>query len=197
MSTPALTRPPPDLASSLKAKRIKALSHLGAAVYGIAVTHVPVHAVRRAFLRSCGMKIGKKVTLLRGTIVVKPERIVFGDRCLVGWNCFLGGEGGLIIGNNVNISSYTVLLGGYHDVNDPTFASIMTPLVIEDYVWIATRATVLAGLRIGRGAVIAAGAVVTRDVAPYAIVAGVPARKIGERDPAACVYELDYQPALF
>jgi putative colanic acid biosynthesis acetyltransferase WcaF len=175
----------------------KLRSHLGAAVWGLGVNNVPFHAVRRAYLRACGMQVGDAVGMLRGCTVIRPDQIRIGHHCIIGFQCFLGGEGGLVIGDNVNIASFSVLLGGWHDINDPTFASRLKPIVIEDYVWVATRATITAGVRIGRGAVVAAGAVVTRDVAPYTVVAGVPARPIGQRDPAACVYELDYQPWLF
>ncbi|HPU00025.1 MAG TPA: DapH/DapD/GlmU-related protein, partial [Armatimonadota bacterium] len=75
------------------------------------------------------------------------------------------------------------LITAQHDMNDPDFANVLAPIVIEDYVWIGSRATVLPGVRIGRGAVVAAGAVVTRDVAPLTVVGGVPARPIGERKP--------------
>lgn len=172
-------------------------SHLAAAGYNILVSGIPFHAVRQAYLRACGMKIGKGVCLMRSTSIVRPERIALGDGTIVGAHCFLGGEAGLTIGRNVNISSYAVVLGGRHDVNDPTFASILEPIEIEDYAWLATRSTVVGGVRIGRGAVVAAGAVVTKDVAPYAIVGGVPAKKIGERNPDACVYQFNYQPWFF
>jgi maltose O-acetyltransferase len=134
---------------------------------------------------------------MRQTTVVRPERISIGNGTIVGMGCFLGGEAGLKIGRNVNISSFVVLLGGRHDANDPTFASILEPIEVEDHAWLATRATVVGGVRIGRGAIVAAGAVVTRDVPPYTIVGGVPARKIGDRDPNACVYEFNYQPWFF
>lgn len=175
----------------------KIAAHLGAAGYNVAVNGIPFHAVRQAYLRVAGMKIGHHVGLMRGITVIRPDQIEIGNNCIIGFQCFLGAEGGIYIGNNVNISSYCVLLGGWHDVNDPTFASRARPMVIEDYAWLATRATVMAGVRIGRGAVVAAGAVVTRDVPPYAIVAGVPAKQIAERKPEACVYELNYQPWFF
>jgi acetyltransferase-like isoleucine patch superfamily enzyme len=188
----------------LKATRVaeptgfrKIRSHLSAAGYNAAVTSIPFHRVRQAYLRAAGMRIGRQVALLTGTMVMRPDRITIGDHVIVGFQCFLGGEAGITIGNNVNIASFGVLLGGWHDINDPTFASELRPIVIEDYAWLATRVTVLAGTRIGRGAVVAAGAVVTRDVPPYTVVGGVPAKKIGERDPAACVYEHNYQPWFF
>jgi acetyltransferase-like isoleucine patch superfamily enzyme len=175
----------------------KVVSHLAAAGYNCIVNGIPFHLVRTTYLKLFGMKIGRKATLLRGVTVVRPERIAIGDQTLIGMQCFLGGEAGLTIGKTVNISSFVVLLGGRHDVNDPTFASIPEPIVIEDYAWIATRATIMGGVHIGRGAVVATGAVVTKDVPPYTIVGGVPAKKIGERDPKACVYEFDYHPWFF
>jgi maltose O-acetyltransferase len=66
-------------------------------------------------------------------------------------------------------------------MNDPNFGCESAPVVIEDFAWISCRTVVLPGTRIGKGAVVAAGAVVTKDVEPYSIVAGVPAKKIGER----------------
>jgi len=175
----------------------KIKSHLGAAGYNLAVTGLPFHAVRQAFLRAAGMRIGKKVGMLRGITLIRPDQIEIGNHCIIGFQCFLGGEGGLYIGDNVNIASFSVLLGGWHDVNDPKFRTELHPTVIEDYAWLATRVIVMAGVRIGRGAVVGAGAVVTKDVPPYAIVAGVPAKQIGARNPEACAYEFNYQPWFF
>ena len=175
----------------------KIRSHLGGAFYNIFVTGIPFHAVRQGYLRLCGMKIGKSVAILRGTTIVRPDRISIGDHCIIGFHCFLGGESGLEIGNNVNIASYAIVLGGHHDIDSPTFADVGGQVAIEDYVWVATRATITGGVRLGRGAVVAAGAVVTRDVPPYHVVGGVPARKIKERKPEACAYEFNYQPWFF
>lgn len=82
-----------------------------------------------------------------------------------------------------------------HDVQSSTFGYVSAPITICDYVWGGINATILKGVTIGEGAVVAAGAVVTKDVESYAIVAGVPARKIGERPKG-----LDYKcsmPDLF
>lgn len=79
-------------------------------------------------------------------------------------------------------------MAGGHDVNSVDFAGDHRPIQIDDYVWIGVGATVLRGVHIGEGAVVCAGAVVTKDVAPYDIVAGVPAKKIAERN-----HELKYK----
>ncbi|MFO7693752.1 MAG: acyltransferase [Vicinamibacterales bacterium] len=172
----------------------KLRSHLGAAFYRMCITHVPFHAVRQAYLRALGMRIGAGVALFTGTTIMRPERIAVGDGSVVGFDCFLGGEAGLVIGAQVNISSYSILLGGDHDLDSADFRPVLAPIVIEDYAWLATRVTVVGGVRIGRGAVVATGAVVTRDVPPYHVVAGVPAKTIKTRNPEACRYDLSYQP---
>jgi putative colanic acid biosynthesis acetyltransferase WcaF len=195
-----MTDPAPSPARYLATgahSRRRPIQHLAAAFYNMLVTGIPFHAVRQWYLRTFGMAIGKHVALLRGSTVISPATIRIGSGCTIGFQCFLGGEGGLSIGDNVNISSFCAILGGYHDIDDPTFRSVLKPVVIEDHAWLATRCVVQAGVRIGRGAVVAAGAVVTRDVPPYHVVGGVPARKIGERDPSACIYELKYQPWFF
>jgi acetyltransferase-like isoleucine patch superfamily enzyme len=106
---------------------------------------------------------------------------------VVGAFCRLDGRGTLRIGNNVNISSYTIIEAGSHHF--VTFADHYAPIVIEDHVWVGTRALILQGVTVGEGAIVAAGSVVTRSVPPYTIVAGVPARKIGER-PKEIAYRL-------
>lgn len=203
----ALSQPVPDVAVENERLRNisvpepkgwkKLRSHLGAALYNMCVTGIPFHFVRRTFLRACGMRIGKGVCLMRGTMVIRPDQITIGDRCIIGFNCFLGGEGTIQIGHDVNIASFSVLLGGYHDIDDPTFRSILNPIIIEDHAWLATRVTVTGGVKIGRGAVVAAAAVVTREVPPYHVVGGIPAKKIRERNPDACVYEFNYEPWFF
>ena len=104
--------------------------------------------------------------------------------------------GGVKIGNNVDIAQEGNIWTEQHDYNSPTYASVCKPVRIEDYVWVATRATILPGVTIGKGAVVASGAVVTKDVPPLAIVAGVPARVIGQRNESALKYTL-YSRAWF
>jgi acetyltransferase-like isoleucine patch superfamily enzyme len=84
-----------------------------------------------------------------------------------------------MIGNNVAVGNYTLVMDtDFHAVGDHTKPGECSPVVIEDDVWLGARVTVLKGVHIGRGAVVAAGAVVTRDVPPYTLVGGVPAKVI-------------------
>jgi acetyltransferase-like isoleucine patch superfamily enzyme len=90
-----------------------------------------------------------------------------------------------------------MILAGTHDIHAPRFNDVAGFVAIEDHVWIGARAIVLPGITLGRGAVVAAGSVVTKNVAPMTIVAGVPAKPVGVRDPAGTGYELDGPLPLF
>ena len=102
--------------------------------------------------------------------------------------CLLDARGGIVIGDSVSISHNVSLVTGGHDHQSSIFAGQFKPIVIDDYVWIGIGVIVLQGVHIGKGAVVCAGAVVTKDVGEYEIVAGVPAKKIGERNK-----DLDYK----
>jgi acetyltransferase-like isoleucine patch superfamily enzyme len=109
-----------------------------------------------------------------------------GDRCSVNPFTILNGHGGLTIGNDVRIASHCVLLTTEHvhgDVSRPIGAQGVEsrPTTICDDVWIGTHAVILAGVTVGRGSVVAAGAVVTRNVPPGSIAGGVPARVMRAR----------------
>jgi len=91
-------------------------------------------------------------------------------------------RGGIKIGNNVSISSDVVILTADHDMDNENMDGRNKGVIINDYVWIGTRATLLPGVNIGYGAVVATGAVVTKDVPPYGVAAGVPAKVIKYRN---------------
>ena len=95
------------------------------------------------------------------------------------------------IGNCVVINDGVRLITGSHDIHSPTYDHVFSPIIIEDHAWIATDAMILKGVRIGRGAVVAAAAVVTRDVRPFTVVGGNPAREIGTRR----IESFDYIPS--
>ncbi len=147
------------------------------------VGNIPIHFVRRFFYRISGMKIGHKSTIHCWARFFEPSNIEIGNETIIGDNCFMDGRDKLIIGNNVDIASQVLLYNSEHDIHSPDFyADKISPIEIGDYVFIGPRAIILPGVKIGRGAVVAAGAVVTHDIADYKIVAGIPAKEIGDRD---------------
>ena len=148
------------------------------------INRFPLLSLRMSAYRAVGVRVGSETTILMSTEMQHCEELVIGSNTVINQHCLLDGRGGLVIGSNVNISSHVLLVAGKHDINDGQgFRGSTQPITIEDYVWLCTRTTVLAGVTIGRGAVVAAGAVVTKSVNACDIVAGIPAKKIGERNP--------------
>jgi acetyltransferase-like isoleucine patch superfamily enzyme len=113
------------------------------------------------------------------------------NNSVINTKCRLDNKGGIFIGENVSISQEVMILSADHDLDSPAFIGRERPVYIEDYAWIGSRAIIMPGVTVGKGAVVAAGAVVTRSVEPYTVVAGVPAKKIRMR-PEGINYQIDY-----
>lgn len=145
-------------------------------------TYIPLHSIRNAIWRISGLHLGKHSTLHTGVRVFDPRHIKVGEGTIIGYATFIDGRDLVEIGNHTDVASEVMIYSSEHDINAPDFVATLAPVKIGDYVFIGPRAIILAGVTIGRGAVIAAGAVVTRDVDPFAIVGGVPAKVIGERN---------------
>ena len=145
---------------------------------------IPSHHLRRWVYRALGAEIGKDAVFHFRTEIRGIHKLKVGAGTIIGDNALLAAQRGLSIGKNVNISSNVSIYSGEHDYRDPYFRSTAEktrPVVIGDRVWIGSNVIILTGVNIGEGAVCCAGCVVTKDVAPYDVVAGIPARKVGER----------------
>jgi len=145
------------------------------------VGQVPSHRVRNFFYRSAGVRLGRTSSLHWRARFFSPEGLSVGEYCTLGNDGFYDARSGITVCNCVNIAAEVRIYTREHDIDDPNFAETGGPVVIEDYAYIGTRVTILPGVRIGYGAVVASGAVVTKDVPPYMVVAGVPARVLRER----------------
>jgi maltose O-acetyltransferase len=142
---------------------------------------VPIHTLRKLFYRAAGVKIGKNSYIHMGARFYMPQGVEIGNGTIIGDNCFLDGRAQLKIGNNVDIASQVLIYNSEHDIHSEGFDPIEEPVEIGDYVFVGARAIILPGVKIGRGAIVAAGAVVTANVKEFEIVGGVPAKVIGER----------------
>lgn len=153
---------------------------------------LPSMHLRNFILRNAyGLHLERGTVLMGRFELRRPRRITIGRGTVVGDRCELDGREGLRIGQNVNISSEVKIYTLQHDYRLPGFPNSGGSVTIEDYAWLSTRCIILPGVTVGRGAVVAAGAVVTKDVAPLTVVGGIPATVIAQRPPEA----LDYCPA--
>lgn len=154
------------------------------------VGFVPSHHIRRFFYRISGMKIGRGSSIHMGAIFYDPKNITLGIDSIIGEGVVLDGREKIMIGDHVDIASEVMIYNCEHDVHSENFSAVCAPVEVSDYVFIGPRAIILPGIKIGRGAVIGAGAVVTKDVSEFKIVGGVPAKEIGERKVKEFSYHL-------
>lgn len=162
--------------------RLRLLSDIG---------RFPSHRVRGYFYRRAGLVIDRTSSIHWRAEFYAPERIRIGEYCTIGDSAFLDGRSGLVIGDCVNFGSHVTIYTRQHDADAADFAEVGAPVEIGDHAWVSSHSIVLPGVTIGEGAVVAAGSVVTKDVAPYSLVGGNPARYIRDRS-RGLTYRLGY-----
>lgn len=142
---------------------------------------IPFSSIRHLLFKASGMKIGQGSTVHMGVRFFHPAGVSIGRDTIVGFRSFLDGRSALTIGDHVDIASEVLIYNSEHDIHSEDFSAQNKPVAIADYCFIGPRAILLPGVSLGRGAVVAAGAVVTHDVPELTVVAGVPAKPIGAR----------------
>lgn len=155
------------------------------------LSSVPSINLRRIGLKLLGMDVAKNVRFYQGFHIRNPKGISIDTGTSVGPKVLLDGRKGLKIGKNVVIAYEAIVWTLNHDYNDIHFCGKGAHVEIGDFAWICSRSIILPGVKIGEGAIVASGAIVTKDVPPYAIVAGVPAKKIGDRERKSYDYGYD------
>ena len=154
------------------------------------VGHIPFHTVRKIIYKLAGLKIGTGSTIHMWANFFQPKNIEIGEDTTIGNNSFLDGRNLLKIGSHVDLASEVMIYNSEHDLESSSFEAKTAPVEIGDYVFVGPRAIILPGVRISRGAVVAAGAVVTKNIGEFEIVGGVPAKTIGERKQKDLNYKL-------
>ncbi len=164
-------------------------------VYNCVASRLPLQSWRIAVARAVGVRFAQPSTaaLMWAVELWSARNLQIGANTVIGPRVMLDARGGITLGASVNVSGGVQMQTAKHLVDDPDFAAVDAPIVVGDRVWIGMGATILGGVTLGEGAVVAAGAVVTSDVPPFTVVGGVPARVLRERS-RDLRYSLDYRP---
>ena len=160
------------------------------------VGYIPSHLARSFFYQLCGIEMGKGSTIHMGARFFEPNNIKIGKGTIIGDHVFLDGRAKLTIGSHVDIASSVMIYNSEHDLDSPTMKAKEDPVTIGDYCFIGPRAIIMPGVTLSKGAVVAGGAVVTKDVPAGVIVGGVPAKEIKKRRLKTYNYRLG-RPRLF
>ena len=168
------------------------------AIYHIGT--IPSNNIRKGIYHMLCGRIESNVTIHFRTEIRCPRKLILGKGTIIGDNAILDARCGLTMGENVNLSSNVSIYTLQHDHRDPYFRCNETQkkmsVEIDDRVWLGSNVIVLPGVHIGEGAVCCAGCVVTKDIPPYTVVAGIPAKKVGER-PRVLKYEFNGKTCAF
>lgn len=165
-------------------------------LYNDIITHIPVHWIRKFYLRILNRKISSSCVILMHTRILGIWNLEIGDRSVINQYCLLDCRRyPIAISHDVDVGPHTHIWTLGHDPNSESHDLYGEGVTIEDHVWIASRVTVLPGLRFGRGAVVGSSSVVTKSVKSKSIVAGNPAVIIGQRK-NELNYKLKYNPIM-
>lgn len=167
-----------------KISKIKKCIYYAIVLFGnVVINKIPSRHIRKWFYQIMGAKIGKKSVICRRADILYPKGLNISNNVAIDWFVDLDARGGITIDHDTNISSHTIFITGSHDIDDPNFTASFKPINIGHHCWIGTGAIILQGVSVGDGAVIAAGAVVTKDVPSNEVWGGVPAKFIRKRNP--------------
>lgn len=173
---------PQEITGKILTRFATILLELEVMLLNFVVNQIPSHVLRRFFYRLAGIKIGNGSAIHMGARFYDPRNIVIGNDSIIGEETVLDGRDKLIIGSHVDLASEVMIYNSQHNIYSSDFHAEKKEVIIGDYVFIGPRAIILSGVKIKKGAVVGAGAVVTKDVEEMDIVGGVPAKVIGKRN---------------
>lgn len=175
-----------DIEANRRATKYSGREQLARVLWGLALPFFrlsprPFFAWRRFLLRLFGARVGSQVNVYSSTRINMPWNLRVGDFSAIGERVEVYALGTITIGSRVTVSQGAHLCAGTHDYSDPALPLRKPPIDIADQAWICADAFVGPAVKVGEGAVVGARAVATRDVEPWTVVAGNPARVIKKR----------------
>jgi putative colanic acid biosynthesis acetyltransferase WcaF len=174
--------PDPYLAPSMSLK-----NRLGRALWGVVNVLLvrysprPCHAWRAAVLRMCGATLGANCHVYAGATIWAPWNLICEDAVGIADGAVIYNPLPIRLGSHCVVSQDAYLCGATHDIDDPAFPMVSSPITVGPYAWICARAVVCAGVTVGEGAVLGLAGVATRDLEPWTVYGGIPARKLRMR----------------
>lgn len=156
----------------------------------------PIRFLRTKYLSIFLKSLGNNCFIGKNLDIRNPSKISIGNNVVINKRVLLDGRGGLTIEDNVDIAQDARIWTEQHDYQDENHSLVDAPVYIENHVWICANSSILPGVRISQGAVVALGAVVSKNVAPMTVVAGIPAKVINKRI-NTLQYKLHYTPKFF
>ena len=166
---------------SLRSKVARLIWNVVWRAFGFIMPHKGLGFLQRFLLRVFGGTIGKRSRIFGSSKIWQPWKIKIGNYSIISArvNCY--SVDSITMGDHVVISEGAFLCTASHDINSATMELVHKPITIESQVWIAAKAFIGPGVKIGEGAVVGAYAVVTKDVEPWTVVAGNPAKVVKKR----------------
>ncbi|MDQ1141127.1 acyltransferase [Pedobacter agri] len=175
-------------------------AHLRLFLFNSFFTMIPLNSLRMFFVRRYIIVGSKSFVSMNVKILnlgLDKSQIVIGDNCMINPGVLLDGrEGKIIIKNNVDIARDTYIFTAQHDPQSDYHEVKSGDVLIEDFVWVASRVTILPNVTLGKGCVVACNSVITKDVQTMDIVGGIPAKTIGVRK-SKLLYSIDYSPPFY
>jgi len=175
-----------DIAKNRRAQKYSAREQVKRVLWSIMIPFFrlsprPMFGFRSMLLRLFGARIGRQVHIYPSATVYFPWNLEIGDSSAIGENCLIYNLGPVTIGSRTTISHLAHLCAGTHDHTDPSLPLIKSGIEIGNDAWICSDAFIGPGVKVGEGAVVGARASVFREVQPFNIVGGNPAKIIGQR----------------
>ncbi len=141
----------------------------------------PAFAWRAMILRMFGAKLGRNCRFYAKARIWAPWNLTCGDRVAVADDAELYNTSMFYLEAHASVSQGAFVCGATHDYNDPEFALISAPMRLGAYSWVCAKAIVSPGVNLGNGAILGLGSIATKDLEPFGVYAGVPAKKIKDR----------------